>query len=122
MRPPRFEPDVDSGEVDAEGEPIFVQGPRIPWDDFDHYGKIMHLVPDALLNTRAGKITEWMDERPQPTYDEIDAVSYEDADRALLPSSDDVIDNADELLQLILDEVPGLRQRVTAKLKSKRGK
>jgi hypothetical protein len=106
MRPPR---------LDEEGNVI-------PFTDFDHYGKIMHLVPDALLDTRAGKITAWHDERPQPTYDEIDAVSYEDAELAMLPPTAALMADADIILQAILDVSPGLRSKVEAHLIGKRGK
>lgn len=41
--------------------------------------KLHVLLPDAQAEIQDGIITEWFDERPQPTYAEINAVSDEDA-------------------------------------------
>ena len=61
--------------VDEEGNPA--QGDRVPFPNFEDYRKLMVLVPDALCSTRGGRFTEWLDPRPQPTYDEIEAVPDE---------------------------------------------
>lgn len=41
---------------------------------FNDFRKLQYLVPDADCSTRGGEIIEWRDARPQPTYDEINAV------------------------------------------------
>ena len=55
-------------------------GNVIPFEDFQDYRKLEFLVPGALCSTRSGVITEWKDARPQPTYDEIEAVTHEEVD------------------------------------------
>lgn len=58
-------------------------GERIPFSDFKDFRKVMYLArttgdgSDFQCVTRGGKITEWNDPRPQPTYDEIEAVADE---------------------------------------------
>ena len=42
------------------------------------YRKLSHLLPGADCDTLDGLITVWRDARPQPTYDEIDAVNIAD--------------------------------------------
>lgn len=101
--------------TDQEGNPL-------PFQDFDHYGRLEHLVPNADCDTRAGKITVWRDSRPQPSYDEMDAVSDADADLALLEDSQTIIDNADDIVKAILEVSPGLKVQVLQHLQGKRGK
>ena len=103
-------------------QPVDENGNPIPFTDFDHYGRLEHLVPGALCSTRAGKITEWKDSRPQPTYDEINAVSDADAELAMKQPSENVIAAENDVIQAILDNVPQLRGKVLAQLKTQRGK
>lgn len=102
--------------------PTDEQGNTLPHTDFDNYGRLEHLVPGAQCLTRAGKIIEWMDDRPQPSYDEIDAVSDADAQAALLPTTDEVLAGADEVVKAILDASPNLRNTVRAQMIARRGK
>lgn len=103
-------------EIDEE------TGLPIPHSDFDHYGRLMHLVPDAQCTTRAGKIIEWKDERPQPTYDEIDAVSDADAELALLPSTEDLVGQLPEFLIEFINQFPAQKNTAITDLKLRRGK
>ena len=75
---------------------------------------------DFQCNTRAGKITAWMDERPQPTYAEINAVELgtfeeDEEDRAVAARLDN-----DELLAALAELVPGGKAAVLAAAKSRR--
>lgn len=60
-------------------DPIFDEetGERIPFSDFKDIRKLHFLVPEPDCDTRGGKIIAWRDSRPQPTYDEIEAVTDE---------------------------------------------
>jgi len=48
--------------------------PIIELTRFTDYRKLESLVPGADCDTRGGVITVWRDVRPQPTYNEIEAV------------------------------------------------
>ena len=67
------------------------------------------------------EIIEWFDTRPQPTNEEINAVSDADADFAALPTSEELMANADPVVRAILED-PATNARVLAALRRNRGK
>ena len=89
---------------------------------FTHYGQLMHLVPDALCTTRGGILKEWLDTRPEPSQEALDAVTIEEADIAMLPTSESLVDAEGLVLQTLIELTPGLRGQLVAKMKQARGK
>jgi hypothetical protein len=47
------------------------------------YLKLQYLVPNAQCSTENGVVTDWYDERPQPTQEELDAVSTPTIDQVV---------------------------------------
>jgi len=90
---------------------------RIP-----HYGALMHLVPDAQCTTRGGVMKEWLDTRPEPSQEALDAVTIEEADLAMLPTSESLVAAEGLVVQTLIELTPGLRGQLVAKLKQARGK
>ena len=102
------------------------EGPPIRFTDFR---KLMYLArntgdgSDFQCNTRGGEITEWNDARPQPTYEEIEAVTEEQVAQLEIDEQtrqEEARLEADPILKAIIDNVPGLRGKVIAQLRQPR--
>jgi hypothetical protein len=75
-------------------------GERVSFRDFKEYRKLEFLVAGADCDTRAGVITAWRDTRPQPSYDEIEAVLDADVDAAEEAHEEDSVAFHDALKKL----------------------
>ena len=70
---------------------------------FTDYRKLSYLVPDADCDTSSGIITVWRDARPQPTYEEINAVADADVEQKKQEDDEDNfrVDNHAKILATV---------------------
>ena len=70
--------------VDTNGNPLTPDAEgNYPPQRFRDYQKLWYITQEPDCDTKAGKITAWRDTRPQPTYEEINAVTDQEVDDAL---------------------------------------
>ena len=80
-------------DLDENGLPI-------PFQNFKDYRKLEYLLPGAKCTTKKGVILEWLDTRPQPTYDEIEAVTDEEVTVFMETQKEDHFDIPDAFVKL----------------------
>lgn len=88
-------------------------GLPIPFTNFLDIRKLEYLVPQPDCDTSGGVIIAWRDARPQPTYDEIEAVLDADVEAAELEARalalSDIKPVITSVLEIIYENTPELQ-------------